>query len=94
MGIYANSILISLSIAILAFIALWIFTQFGKKVLGKMEVQSLLFTKFIEHAKKDSEDIRQIVFKQQGQIDKSNRKLDDFSRIVTDLHNRHVDQDH
>lgn len=38
----------------LAFLALCIFISFGKKVLGKMEVQSLLFIKFIEHAKKDS----------------------------------------
>ena len=94
MGIYFNSILISLAIIIISGIGLSIFSRFGKRVLGKMEVQNNMFTEFMAHAKKDSEDIREIIFRQQGQIDKNAEKLDDYSKIVTELHKRHVGQDH
>ena len=94
MGIYFNSILISLAIIAVAWIGLYTFTNFGKKVLAKLEEQGNMFAEFMKHAKKDSEDIRDIIFKQQGQIDKNAVKLDDFSQIVTELHKRHVGQDH
>ena len=101
MDIYFNSILISLSIIGIAGIGLVIFSTFGKKILGKMEVQNSkieaqtnIFTEFIKHAKNDSEEVRQMVFEQQAKIDRGERKLDDFTQIVADLHKRHKNQDH
>ena len=94
MGIYFNSILISLAIIAVAWIGLYTFTNFGKKVLAKMQEQGDMFAEFMSHAKKDSEDIREIIFRQQGQIDKNAEKLDDYTKIVNNLHKRHVGQDH
>ncbi len=81
-------IIVILAILTIATVGLVIFSRFGKRVLDKLQSQHDIFTKFMNHARKDSEDIRQEVFRHSGILSEHSKTLKDHLKLITELKNK------
>jgi hypothetical protein len=71
---------------------LTIFSRFGKRVLDKLQSQHDIFTEFMQHSKHDSEEIRQLVFKNAGQLEKHALRLNSHEQKLNHLHKCYVEE--
>ncbi|MCW3784944.1 hypothetical protein [Plebeiibacterium sediminum] len=87
-------IIIILAILTIATVGLIIFSRFGKRVLDKLQSQHDIFTKFMDHARKDSEAIRQEVFRHSGALAEHSKTLNNHSKLLTELQKKHAEQNY